>query len=617
LSVRFGEKDGQEGLSYSRFDWILLPTAGTTIMGLIDVTELAMHQVVIVAFLIVFALRIAVTFIRSPLEPALAFLLAPVALALQTSFFARDQRYFGWHALAIVLFSPFVVRLLLRNRRRALRWLAFVIYPIAVYSYMNATSLQTAEGKPRVHFFEDSHALMPAGEYLRGERPYRDALPVHGLLEDGGVDYVGAILRGPTLAHILGFRITIGTLNAVAVYALGFALTGVPEVGLLAYFLWLLTSGTTTFRVATALFTLAAIVFAARRRRPRWLLAAGIGCVLCGVNSLDYALFTTVILLFAAFRMRALKPAIVGLVAGAIPLFVTFAAFGILGDFLRATFLEVPSFGPVYVLNPFQPPASMAAVPHFPEVLGALLRPDTYPYIAWIAVVIATAVALTRPRRRRFEPMLLVALWVVLAAISYAERHHIYFKFVLPALAMAATWTLWRRRNAFAFVLIAILVIVAIPTTHVAVVGWMRGSRGPIDSGWTEVPEIPRARGALLLTREAEELRAVRQYIDLTLKPGETFFDFTNRGVFYFVFHRDCPIRQVETAYYQTEARQRQVIEALRKNPHVRAALVPEPGGLSVDGVANRERAPLVWKFIEENFEPDFAQGGVVFWRRK
>lgn len=604
-------------LRWTRLDWILIPATGATVMALIDVTDLAMHQVIVAALLLVFVLRFAVALIPSPLEPALAFLITPLALALQTSFFARDQRYFGWHVLAIIVITPFVLRIVLRNRRRALGWLAFAIYPIAVYSYMNATGMQTAEGKPRVNFFEDSHSLMPAGEYLRGERPYRDVLPVHGLLEDGGLDYLGALTRGATLGNVLRFRTNVGTLNAVAVYALGFALTGVAEGGLLAWFLWLLTASTTTFRVLPALCTLAAIVFAVRRRRPRWQISAGVGCVICGLTSLDYALFTTLILVFAALRMRAIRFAAIGLAAGAVPLVLVLALFGILDDFVRSTFAEVISLGPVYVLPPFTAPASIQATPHFPELLGAIVRPDAFLYIAWIVVVIASGVALTRPRTRRYEPLLLVALWIVLAGISYGERHHLYFKFVLPALAIAVTWTLWRRRHALAWALIAILVIAAIPTTHVAVVGWMRGSRGPIEEGWTEVPEVPRARGALLSAREADELRAAKQYVDAALKPHETFFDFSNRGILYFLLGRDCPIRQVEVAYYETEARQRAVIEVLRTNPNIRAALVPEPGGSPVDGIPNRERAPLVWQYLQANFTPDYARGDVVFWRRK
>jgi hypothetical protein len=605
-------------LRWTRIDWILLPATGTTVMALIDLTTLAMHQVVIVAILIVFAVRVAVTFLRSPLEPALAFLVTPLALALQTSFFARDQRYFGWHALAIVVVTPFLVRALLRNRRRALRWLAFAIYPIAVYSYMNATSQLTAEGKARVMYFEDSHSLMPAGEYLRGEVPYRDVLPVHGLMEDGLVDYIGAVVRGTALGDVMAFRSALGMLNAVGIYALGFALTGAAEGGLLAFFLWMLTSATTTIRVMPALFTLAVVVFAVRRNRPRWLILAAAGCLVCGLTSLDYALYTTLILVFAAWRMRALRIALLSLTACGVVLFVIFAAFGILDDFFRSTFVEVLSLGPVYVLNPFNPPASMAAVPHFPEVLRAVLHGDAFAYIAWVVVAIASGVALTRPRRRRFEGLLVVALWIVLAAISYGERHHVYFKFVLPALAVAAAWIAWQRARALAWVLIAIVVIVAIPTTHVAVVGWMRGSRGPIDANWVEVPEIPRARDALFLTREADELRAVKQYVDLTLQPHETFFDFTNRGIFYYLLRRDCPVRWVEVAYYETEERQRVVIDILRTNPNIRAALVPDPGGgLSVDGVPNAERAPLVWQYLEQNFERDFHREGVSFWRRK
>jgi len=602
-------------LRWTRFDWILLPAIGTTVMALIDVTPLAMHQVVIVALLIVFALRVAVACIPSPIEPALAFLVTPLALALQTSFFARDQRYFGWHALAIVAISPFIVRVVLRNRRRALRLLAFVIYPIAVYSYMNATSMLTAEGKPRVAFFEDSHSLMPVNEYLRGERPYRDVLPVHGLGEDGLLDFIGARLRGTAIGDVIAFRATVGMLNAIAVYALGFALTGIAETGVLAFFLWLLTSATTTIRVLPALLTLAVIAFAVRQRRPRWLIVAAIGCVVCGMTSLDYAFYTTLILLLAAWRMRAFRFAITGLFASGLILFLVFALFGIAGDFVRSTFIDVLSMGSAYTLDPFHAPASFVAA--FPEVLSALLKPDAFPYIAWVIVLIATAVAWTRPRRRRFEPLLLTGMWIVLAAISYGERHHLYFRFALPALAIAATWIAWRRRRVLAYAMTVILLIVAIPTTHVAVVGWMRGSRGPIENGWIEVPEIPRARHALFSTREAAELRAVKEYVD-TLAPNETFFDFTNRGAFYYLTNRDCPIRQVEVAYYETEARQRAVIDVFRTNPNIRAALVPDaPGAYAVDGVPNRDRAPLVWQYLEQNFEPAFAREGAVFWRRK
>jgi hypothetical protein len=41
----------------------------------------------------------------------------------------------------------------------------------------------------------------------------------------------------------------------------------------------------------------------------------------------------------------------------------------------------------------------------------------------------------------------------------------------------------------------------------------------------------------------------------------------------------------------------------------------PDSPGMT-DGVANRDRAPLVWRYLQSNFRPAFAENGVVIWRR-
>jgi hypothetical protein len=86
----------------------------------------------------------------------------------------------------------------------------------------------------------------------------------------------------------------------------------------------------------------------------------------------------------------------------------------------------------------------------------------------------------------------------------------------------------------------------------------------------------------------------------------------------YYLFDRDCPIRQVEVAFYEREDLQREVIARLERNPHVVAALVPSvPAYGTVDFVPNAVRAPLVWKYLQDHFRPDYQAGSVVFWRRK
>jgi hypothetical protein len=612
-------------LGFTRRDVVLIAAFLPTFLAIVDIKPgFPADGAIYVAALLILGIRIAITFIPSPLPPALAFVAAPLGLGLQTGFFARDQRYFGWHAVAIVIITPFLLRLVLRNARRATQILVFVVYPLALYNYAHALSLGTAEGKPRVDFFEDGHALLPASEYLRGERAYRDVLPAHGLIEDGLFDVAAMKIGGVNLGTRGKARIVVGYLVTVALYAVAFAATGSAEGAFFAVLLALMTGAFTgNIRFLPALITLAMIAAAVRRRRP-WLFAwAGFGTVVCGFTSLDFAAYAFVTLLVAVLRSRdqrvAATRAAIGMAAGIVPMTLILAVFGILGDFLRGTFVETLAVGPAYAMNFFTPPAAMKRVNAFPDVLAALLDRDVFSYLAWCIAALFAGVMVTRRVSRRLEPVVIVAVFIVATAVSYAERHHLYFEILAPVLAIALILGLLRRRHtALAVVTIVAAIALAAPTTHIGVIGWMRGMRGPSEPGWVELTHLPRARGAYIHERDAVPIASVEKYLALSLQPDETFFDFTNSSLLYFLFHRDCPIRQYEVAFYETEALQREVIHRIESNPKVRAALVPSTprGRFNVDGIASEERAPLVWEYLKANFHPDFEEGEVVFWRR-
>ena len=603
---------------FTRHDVILIPAFATTWFGVIDVApNLPVHHAVIAAALLVFAVRLAILRTTAhrppPTPPALSFLLAPLGLLLQTSFFARDQRYLGWHALVLALVTPFVVRPLLRDPRRALRILALLIYPIAAFSYANASSISTAEGKPRVNFFEDSHFMLPASEILRGERLYRDVLPAHGMFEDGLFDYLAMKTRGVNLGEALQGRALIGHVNAIAIFALGFALTGSAEAGLLAFFLAAMfgTTGTGTIRITPAIFSLALIAGAVRRRDPRPLFFAGLGFVLCVMTSLDFAAYTLLALIFACVRARAYRHAIAGIATATIVLFAILALLGIADDFVTGTLFEVLTLGPAYAMSLFRAPEGFVMFSGVPEIVAALFHKSSFLHLIWIGAVVFLGVRLTRPRSRRYEPLVVLAVFIALCAISYAERHHLHWQFVAAPFLAGLAYLLPRGRA----VAVVVLLMIAWPTTHIAITGWMRQSRGPIEAGWTEIAEIPRARGAHFTEADTAFVRGAKKYVDLTLAPDETYFDFANRGLLHFLLRRDAPIRQYEVAFYEPEERQRAVIAALERNPKVKAALIGKP--LLVDGIPNETRAPLVWQYLQANFYPDFAEGDVVFWRRK
>lgn len=610
-------------LRFTRRDILLIPVTLTVCLGIIDAVPLITSgNAIYAAALVVFGLRVAVALMPSPLPPAYAFLVAPLGLVLQTGFFARDQRYFGWHALLLALATPFLLRRLLRNERRAATWLALVIYPLIVYSYANALSITTAEGKPRVHFFEDGHALMPASEYLRGERPWKDILPAHGLLEDGGFDVMAMRIGGIDVGTAEKSRYVIGSLVTVALYFIGLAATGSPEGAFLAVMLSLLTGSIReSIRFLPAFAALAFMVAAARLRRPRWFGYAALLTVIAGLTSLDFAAYTFVTLVVAAGRAsaRALKFAAAGLAAGAILLLLTLAAFGLFDDFAYGTFVETLSVGPAYTLEFFTPTPALANLRTFPDALAALLDRSTFPYLIWCAIAVFTGVMVTRRASRSIEPMVILGVWTVLTAVSYAERHHLYFGTIAAVMVVYAILRLLRARSPLAIAAIVAAVALASPSTHLGVIGWMREARGPVEQSWTTIDDLPRARGALFHESDVRFVRSVDKYVSLSLAPDETFFDFTNSSLLYFLLRRDFPIREYEVAFYETEEKQREVIRRIEANPKVRAALVPATpqGRFSVDGVPNAERAPLVWQYLQTHFEPDFAEGEVVFWRRK
>jgi len=625
---------------FTRRDLILLPVLATTYLALLDLLPRSVEQVLLLSALLVFLVRMAIVLIRrdTGLPPGPCFALAPLGLALQSSFNSYDMRHSPWAPLAFVVISPLLIRALIRDSpttqvrfRAALR---YVIYPLAAYAYISATSQLAAEGMPRADLFEDQQHVVPAAEMLRGEKAYRDIIPAHGFVQDALVDYV-AFRTGPvTLGRALKFRGVISGTIIIAHYALVAAATGSPELGLASTFLaMLLGTAGGSIRLLPAIATLALIAYALRRRDPRWLIAAGVGVVVCILTSLDHGAYTLITLLiavirFPADRKRAFVSAAIGGGAAGIVAFAAMALDGIAIDFVRVTLFEIASLGPVYTLNVFEAPAALLRANNIPEVLGALLDKSSYLYVFWPVMMMLVVVALTSrtpmaPRRRAHrEAFLIIAIYGVLTAISYAERHHLLWLFVAAPLITIAIFRMFRSRNpivrSFAPALVILALMIGQPTAHIAIVGALRHAHGPMDSEIRELA-LPRARGALTKAGDAIVIDVVQRYAASHLQPNETWFDFTNRGNLYFLLERDCPMRQVEVAFYETEERQRDVIRRIEQNPRIRFALMPpEPtDNTAVDGVPNRVRAPLVFAYLQQHFTPDHEEAGVSFWRRK
>ncbi|MEK6373101.1 MAG: hypothetical protein AABO58_10430 [Acidobacteriota bacterium] len=623
---------------FRRGDMILIPTVAAVYIALLDLMTKPVHVVMLAAILVVFAVRFAVAAIPRTLPPPLAFAVAPLALALQTHVLSYRQRHMPWPPLILALVTPFVLRLLVpgtaRARKRLRVAIAFVVYPLAAYAYLSAISLLAAEGMPHADLFEDSHNLLAASEMLRGEKPYRDIIPSHGLIQDGLLPYASLRTGSETLGRALKVRGLVGAINVIGNYAVAAAATGSPEVGIATVFLGMMmgTAGGSP-RVLPAIATLVVIAAALRKRDPRWLAVAGVLVVLGIFTSLDFggvALITILVavLRFRGQRWRALTYAAIGGAGASIAAFIILGLYGIAGDFVRVTLFEIAPLSAVYALPPYNMPPALAGMSNVPEVLATLFSKSAYLYVAWALVAIAAGAALARPwrdgsprRRARDEAILIIAVFTVVTGFSYAERHHLYWQFTLAALAAAAIFRLSRSRDAFARAFVPVAVVVALmvaqPTQHIAIAGALRRAHGPIEPGWRELG-LPRAKGALINDSDAAVIDVVYRYATPRLADGETFFDFSNRGLLYFLLDRDCPIRQPEGAFYETETLQREVIARIEGNPRVRFVLVSAGvDAAAVDGIPNSARAPLVWAYIQQHFALDYEEGGLAFWVRR
>src|SRR4029077_17136393 len=124
----------------------------------------------------------------------------------------------------VVLFAipPILDRVIPRIAEERERKLRRTIFSPLMFFFFPLAVLQS-QPRYRIDFFEDSHSVPVATEMLRGERPYRDIVPTHGIISDGLVDLVGLKLGHGSLRTVTVTRLVVGVSSAVAIYCVTLA----------------------------------------------------------------------------------------------------------------------------------------------------------------------------------------------------------------------------------------------------------------------------------------------------------------------------------------------------------------------------------------------------------
>lgn len=588
---------------FTSHDVVLIPALIVAYLGALDLFAVDGKILLIAAAWLLFIVRLVE---RSARVPAALFALAPIGAAFEATVIVGRSRVLSVIALLLVFASPFALRAISAAK---LKWfLRCVAYPVFVYALPLACSVWAAEGMLRVNFFELGHNMQPASDLHRGAVLYRETVPLHGLVEDGLLDAATMkVSRHASLGTILKTH-ELFAVSTVGMYAVGVAASGSPAVGVLAvlYHRSIATGSTSSLRAGAALFALALVLKAVRRRSPKTLAFAGAMTSIAMLVSLDQGTFALIVLLLASWRMRSVR-GILGVVAVAVPVSLIFAFKGIFVDAVTRTLALLKSSAAYNIGFPTFPRA-VVETRFFPDVLLGFLDRAAIFYAIWLIALIFAATV--RPRRRTF-PLFLVACFLVACAITYAERHHLYQQFAGVPFLFAGTALLLRTRRAFGYVAAALLLITSGITAQFAVMSMLRTHRGVVDD------TVVAMDGALFRKPEADRVNRIRTFFTSNLGPTETFFDFTDRGLLYFLLDRRCPVPINEVACYETESGQREVIAALERNREVRYALVPvSERDAAIDGVPNTIRAPLVWAYVRQHFAPVYDDGDVAIRKR-
>jgi hypothetical protein len=554
--------------------------------------------------------------VRAP-RPALAFAAAPLALALEMRF--ASGRVEGALALLWVGITPLLVIAFAPMRKRAASFLAYVAYPIALAAYPIA--LFGIGSAPAVDVFEDSHNLLPAAEMMRGERPYTDIIPIHGFVADAAVDFAVMKAGGDSVGSVLRVRRVIGSLTLACIYFIALAATGSSAAGCLASLLAiaLFPWSTIWLRPIPALAALAFCAVYVRTTANRWMTWAGGAIAAALLTSLDFGLYSLAVAVIAAVRSRRRGEAARALASGfailVVPAIAMFAIFGFATDFFRVSFALFRNATP-YVIGPTLIPDCLRS---FALLATQFSDPHCLSALIWVIAVITTAVAVTRRRvHARSDAVWYIGLWMTAAAASWIERIHAYYEFAAPAFVVSALFLLRRRQRTAAIAIAVAVIFLARPFAHVfdAATQLRRSGARSLEEK-REPAVMPRAGGAAFTSDTTAALGSVRKYLS-SMRAADTFYDFANAGLLYYVFDRDCPIVYPEVPMYEREDQQNAVIQSIDRNRSVRAVLIAFPGAYSdIDRIPNRLRAPLVWQYIEKNFEPAVDENGVVIWQRR
>ncbi len=480
-----------------------------------------------------------------------------------------------------------------------------------------------------VDLFEDGLRLTYAQSYLHGAKPYLDTSPIHGWGYDGGVDAFAFRLTGASLETFRIRPALTAALTLACAAAACFAAFESVGWSTVAFLLTLSFCPFVSERQLLLFGSLSLLAWGARTGlKYAWILAG----ILAGWQ-IFFSLDLGLILLLGGVLGVASRPLLesgwqraaeglvqalgflLGVAGGVLPFLVRLAILGVVPEFIRTSFVEIPAV----ISDTWGIPAgSLTHVLRKASALDAFVRimSGEMMLAAFLLgmLTLTGTVYLHRAVEGHFDNsdgvtwlFFAVACVALRGVLGRADPGHMALYGLFAAVPIA--WLLRRalRTGTWSLALslvLAFLVLVRLhplQTLDIELGAVAEAARNRARLAGNGVPQSPGGHAGLP-QGQAEELAALKTYLDARLSPHETFFDFSNEPGLYFLTGRRMPIRFLATPFYETAAAQTEVIHALERNKPPVVILASGTWTDMFDQVPNRQRAPLVAAYLDTHY---------------
>ena len=437
--------------------------------------------------------------------------------------------------------------------------------------------------------FHEGEHLTPAWLFLQGERPYVDVFLLHGLGVDGGLDaLVGGrplytrrlqtVLDAATLALLVFIAAEVTATSTGMIAAVLASLCGVAAfwVPVFPY-----------FRLAPVLLAAIGLLRYARTGRAGPLLVAFASATLGVLWSLDtgtYALAGTVgAFILLPRRLPSGRAAILAAVALALPLLVLVAVRADVPQFVRDSFVIIPTAIDAVWSLPAPKPLTAAGLRYFlpPILYGMMLA------VGW--------------KRRDARVIILIVLSVILFRTAAGRVSWSHTRFATPLLGIAfVAFVLEPLKQRVLMTVLALAAVFYFELPQNAVAGAKLIAEWPSRQRPQGLVRHPLVSGIYTSEENATQLATLKNYVD-ALGPGP-ILDLTNERALYFLLRRRPPMRTFDIPMLSSHQLLKPAMAELQIHPPVCVILGGEPAVAVFDGVRNDDRVPELYRWVNANY---------------